>query len=255
MVDRSPDNDDGSMFPDAFIPLGQVPAAASRLERAADELRQRAGSPNAVPSLPATLAHIETALDQLAASMRLMAHAAAEWCGEDGARVEENALPPDARALLWNLRAVADTLIESRDGCPATREWARRLLDEAAANSHRPSVTPASERASALRRGQGGCARPSNGQRMPTLDKTYPDRRVTSPARAVPRCDIRPGPTLPDVRREPVGNFVDRVGPDDPVGSFGNLPRLRRQGAGAFAGDPDRQRQGSFGDHDLAHAA
>ena len=255
MVDGSPDNDDGSMFPDAFIPLGQVPAAASRLERAADDLRQRAGSPNAVPSLPATLAHIETALDQLAASMRLMAHAAAEWCGDDGARVEEHALPPEARALLWHLRAVADTLIESRDGCPATREWARRLLDEAAANSHRPSVTPASERASAFRQGQGGCPRPSNGQRMPAPDKTHPDRRVTSPARAIPRSDLRPGPTLPDVRREPVGNFVDRVGPDDPVGSFGNVARLRRQGAGAFAGDPDRKRQGSFSDHDLAPAA
>jgi hypothetical protein len=92
---------------------------------------------------------------------------------------------------------------------------------------------------------------------MPTLDKTYPDRRVARPARTFPRRDIPavPGPALPDVRREPVGNFVGRVGPDDPVGSFGNVPRLRRQGAGAFAGDPDRQRQGSFGDHDLGHAA
>lgn len=90
---------------------------------------------------------------------------------------------------------------------------------------------------------------------MPTLDKTYSDRRASRPAPAVPRRDIRPGPTLPDVRHEPVGNFVDRVGPDDPVGSFGNVPRLRRQGAGAFAGDPDRQRQGCFGDHDLGHAA
>jgi hypothetical protein len=92
---------------------------------------------------------------------------------------------------------------------------------------------------------------------MPTFDKTYPDRRVARPARAFPRRDIRPvpGPTLPDVRREPIGNFVGRVGPDDPVGSFGNGPSLRRQGAGAFAGDPDRQRQGSFGDHDLGHAA
>ena len=89
---------------------------------------------------------------------------------------------------------------------------------------------------------------------MPTLDKTYPDRRTARPARAVPRRDIRPGPTLPDVRREQVGNFVGRVGPDHPVGSFGNVPRLRRQGAGTFAGDPDRQRQGSFGDHDLGHA-
>ena len=90
---------------------------------------------------------------------------------------------------------------------------------------------------------------------MPTLDKTYPDRRVTSPAPANPRYDPRPGPTLPDVRREPVGSFVGRVDPEDPVGGFGNVPHLRRQGGGAFAGDPDRQRQGSFGDHDLGQAA
>jgi hypothetical protein len=67
--------------------------------------------------------------------------------------------------------------------------------------------------------------------------------------------DVGPDPTLSDVRREPVGNFVGRVDPDDPVGSFASVPRLRRQGAGAFAGHPDRQRQGSFGDHDLGHAA
>jgi hypothetical protein len=91
---------------------------------------------------------------------------------------------------------------------------------------------------------------------MPTLDKTYPDRRAQArPARAIPRWHTRPGPTLPDVHLEPVGSFVDRVGPDDPVGSFGNVRRLRRQGTGAFAGDPDRQRQGSFGDHDLGPAA
>ena len=48
MVDRSPDNDDGSMFPDAFIPLGQVPAAASRVERAADELRHLHRAPHRI---------------------------------------------------------------------------------------------------------------------------------------------------------------------------------------------------------------
>jgi hypothetical protein len=93
---------------------------------------------------------------------------------------------------------------------------------------------------------------------MPTFDKTYPDRWVARPAPAfLPRRNIRPVPipTLPDVRREPIGNFVGRVGPDDPVGSFGNRPSLRRQGVGAFAGDPDRQRQGSFDDHNLGPAA
>ena len=56
---------------------------------------------------------------------------------------------------------------------------------------------------------------------------------------------------LPDVREEPAGTFLGLVPPDGPVGSFGNVPHLRRQGAGIFRGDPDRQRQGSFGDHDL----
>jgi hypothetical protein len=86
------------------------------------------------------------------------------------------------------------------------------------------------------------------------LDQTYPDRRAR-PARPISRNDVNPGPTLPDVRFEPVGSFAERIGPDDPVGSFGNVPHLRRQGAGAFAGDPDRRRQGSVGDHDLAHGA
>ena len=90
---------------------------------------------------------------------------------------------------------------------------------------------------------------------MPIVDKPHPDPRAARPARAIPRRNVHPGPALPDVHREPVGNFVGRVGPDGPVGSFGNVPRPRRQGAGALAGDPDRQRQGSFGDHELGHAA
>ena len=51
-----------------------------------------------------------------------------------------------------------------------------------------------------------------------------------------------------DVRREPVGGFAGTVDPDAPVGTFGNVRRLRRQGNGTFAGDADRRRQGSFAD-------
>jgi hypothetical protein len=40
------------------------------------------------------------------------------------------------------------------------------------------------------------------------------------------------------------------VTPDAPVGTYGNAPRQRWRGAGSFAGDPDRQRQGSFADTD-----
>ena len=56
------------------------------------------------------------------------------------------------------------------------------------------------------------------------------------------------GSRLRDVRREPVGGFAGAVGPADPVGTYAGGVRLRRQGAGSFAGDPDRLRQGSFAD-------
>lgn len=118
------------MFPDAFIPLGQVPATAARLDRAAAELRERAGSPHAVPRLPVTLTHLEDAFDQLAATMRLLAEAAAQWC--DTKDPDERTLPPDAAALLWHLRSVADTLTDARDGCRTSRAWAHKLLEHAA---------------------------------------------------------------------------------------------------------------------------
>ncbi len=53
-----------------------------------------------------------------------------------------------------------------------------------------------------------------------------------------------------DVRQELVGGFAGPIGPDADVGTFGGVPLVRRQGAGSFAGDPDRQRQGSFADSD-----
>src|SRR5689334_605634 len=126
MVDRAAASEDHSMFPDAFIPLGQVPATAARLDRAAAELRERAGSSSAVPRLPVTLAHLEATFDDLAATMRLLAEATAEWSADEGA------LTPEASALLWHLRAVADTLTDAHDGCRTTRDWAEKLLEHAA---------------------------------------------------------------------------------------------------------------------------
>jgi hypothetical protein len=66
-------------------------------------------------------------------------------------------------------------------------------------------------------------------------------------AAGVPGRDIRllTGRGLRDVRDEPVGEFARPAGPNAPVGTYANIGRLRRQGAGAFAGDPDRPRQGS----------
>jgi len=87
---------------------------------------------------------------------------------------------------------------------------------------------------------------------------TYPTetgaRRAIEGLRAtgVAAHDIRllTGHVLGDVRREPVGGFAGPVAPDAPVGTYGDRPVLRRQGAGGFAGNPDHQRQGSFADAD-----
>src|SRR4051812_35988492 len=106
MVGRAASSDDRSVFPFALIPLGEVPATPARLDRAAAEQRERAAAPNALPRRPSTLSHLQDAFDQRAASMRLLAEAAAEWGATNDA--DERTHPPDARALLWHLRSVAD---------------------------------------------------------------------------------------------------------------------------------------------------
>jgi nucleotide-binding universal stress UspA family protein len=62
--------------------------------------------------------------------MRVLAEAAAEWCDTDDG--DGRTLPPEASALLWHLRSVADTLTDARDGCLTTRRWAQQLLERAA---------------------------------------------------------------------------------------------------------------------------
>jgi hypothetical protein len=93
---------------------------------------------------------------------------------------------------------------------------------------------------------------------MATFIRTYSSeseaRRAVAALRATEASqgDIRllTGGRLRDVRRERVGTFAGSIGPDAPVGTFGGKAVLRRQARGSFAGDPDRQRQGSFGDTD-----
>jgi hypothetical protein len=82
-----------------------------------------------VPTLPVTLAHVQEPLDLLAVSIQRMAHAVADWYGEDGQSVDEDAAPPEARPLRWHLRTTAEALRDSREACSASGEWSRRLLD------------------------------------------------------------------------------------------------------------------------------
>jgi hypothetical protein len=93
---------------------------------------------------------------------------------------------------------------------------------------------------------------------MTTLCKTYSSEIVARQAvealraEGVPGRDIRllTGCAVHDIRREPTGGFAGAVGPHAPVGTYANRRHLRCRGAGSFAGDPDRQRQGSFADAD-----
>ena len=164
MAGRSVGGDDRRMDPDASTPA-YVAATASRLRRAAGELQQWAGSPDAVPGLPVTLAHVEEALDQLSVSLQFMAQAVPAWCCEEGAILDEEALQPEARALRWHLRAVADTLIDARDACPATCEWARRLLGDAATEHLRAAATETSRLGSCVPAGSDLVPRPRRDAR------------------------------------------------------------------------------------------
>jgi hypothetical protein len=96
---------------------------------------------------------------------------------------------------------------------------------------------------------------------MKTLCRTYSSEVVARQAVEALRAagvhgrDIRllTGCRLHDIRQEQTGGFAGTVGPDAPVATFAGSVRARRQGTGSFAGDPDRQRQGSFADaeHDV----
>jgi nucleotide-binding universal stress UspA family protein len=94
---------------------------------------------------------------------------------------------------------------------------------------------------------------------MTTVCKTYASEAIarravdTLTATGVPRHDIGllTCHRAHDLRQETAGGFAGAVEPDSPVRTYAGTVSLRRQGTGGFAGDPDQQRQGSFGDADL----
>ncbi len=93
---------------------------------------------------------------------------------------------------------------------------------------------------------------------MATLCSTYRNVSVASSGvealtvAGVPGRDthLLLGSRRKDRRREPHGGFAGPVPPDAPLGTFGNVRRLRWQGRGTFLGSSDAQRQGSFADID-----
>ena len=90
--------------------------------------------------------------------------------------------------------------------------------------------------------------------RCMTFSAEVAARRAVAALRAagVPARDLRllTGTRLGDIRQQPVGGYAGPFGHDAPVGTFADGVVRRRHGAGGFAGDPDQQRQGSFGDVD-----
>jgi nucleotide-binding universal stress UspA family protein len=108
-------------------------------------------------------------------------------------------------------------------------------------------------------RGSASALLPRAGQATTTVCVTYPDEALARhavhalSAAGVPPQDIvlLTGPRIHDIRDETVGGFAAGVEPTSPVGTYAGPARLRRRGAGGFAGDPDQQRQGSFGDADV----
>jgi hypothetical protein len=99
----------------AAHPRHALPASAYELLRAEAAPRNHSSRAQAVPTLPATLAHVHETLDLLAISIQGVAHGIVVRCGKDGQGVDEDAAPPEARALLA-LRTTAEAL---RGSCEA----------------------------------------------------------------------------------------------------------------------------------------
>jgi hypothetical protein len=65
------------------------------------------------------------------------------------------------------------------------------------------------------------------------------------------RIELIMGHAFEDARDAPIGTFAGTTTPDaETVGSYGNHAHSGREAIGTFAGDPDRQRHGAFGDTD-----
>jgi hypothetical protein len=133
MVARAPEQDAGAMS-STLHDRPDVTACAHRLRLAADELHEYSGSSEVVPDLPTTIAHVEEALDLIAASVVRMSQAVADWSGRVVEVADFTALSPEARALRWHLHHVAAHLRSSSNACAVTRHCARDLLaDDGAA--------------------------------------------------------------------------------------------------------------------------
>jgi hypothetical protein len=97
------------------------------------------------------------------------------------------------------------------------------------------------------------------GQQMATLYRAYTSthdaenaiERLLSAGVPPIRIELIMGRVVNDARDAPVGTFAGTTTADaHTVGSFADVAHSGREATGAFAGDPVKQRRGSFGDSD-----
>jgi hypothetical protein len=94
---------------------------------------------------------------------------------------------------------------------------------------------------------------------MATLYRAYTSKheaenaveRLLSAGVPTTRIELIVGRVVKDARDAPIGTFTGTTTADaQTVGSFANIAHSGRDAMGTFAGDPDKQRRGSFGDID-----
>ena len=98
--------------------------SAEQLAVAAMSLRHSAGGPDALENLPATLAHVGDAVDDLASGMLVLAETVANSSGL-GTSLDLDHLPHEERALSWHLHELAARLRAVRASVETARGWAR----------------------------------------------------------------------------------------------------------------------------------
>jgi hypothetical protein len=84
-----------------------------------------------------------------------------------------------------------------------------------------------------------------------THDAEHAIERLLAAGVPAMRIELIVGHAVQDARDAPVGTFAGTTTADAlTVGSFGDIAHSGRAAMGTFAGDPDEQRRGAFGDSD-----
>jgi hypothetical protein len=104
---------------------------SEQLAIAAMSLRFSAGGSDALENLPATLAHVGEAVDDLSSGMLVLAETVTR-SSRLGTSLDLDHLPPEERAVSWHLHELAARLRAARASVETARGWARELEQQGA---------------------------------------------------------------------------------------------------------------------------